>query len=164
MPSLIQMLFLAALPIIGMGVFFSSRFQASFSPLWSSAAPPQVKISQGLVVGTILDQNFPAPIDAFMGLPYAEAPVGERRFRRAVPLPKSNKTFKAQAYGPMYVLKVGFWRWLLIYLQMSRQAVAQRQKCSKQRGLHDCQHLQTKANGRWQESTRCGLHSRRRFQ
>lgn len=101
MPSLVQMLFLAALPIIGMGVFFSSWFQTSFSPLWNYPASPQVKISQGLVVGTILDQNFPAPIDAFMGLPYAEAPVGERRFRRAVPLPESNKTFKAQDYSPM---------------------------------------------------------------
>ncbi|KAG4420223.1 hypothetical protein IFR04_006601 [Cadophora malorum] len=101
MPSLIQMLFIAALPIIGVGVFFSSWFQTSFSPLWNSSALPQVKISQGLVIGTILDQNFPGPIDAFMGLPYAEAPIGDRRFRRAVPLPNSNQTFKAQAYGPI---------------------------------------------------------------
>ena len=118
MPSLIQMLFIAALPIIGVGVFFSSWFQTSFSPLWNSSALPQVKISQGLVIGTILDQNFPGPIDAFMGLPYAEAPIGDRRFRRAVPLPNSNQTFKAQAYGPMYVLVVSILGWLLNYLQI----------------------------------------------
>ncbi|MAD86143.1 MAG: hypothetical protein CL912_24550 [Deltaproteobacteria bacterium] len=130
MPSLIQMLFLATLPIIGMGIFFSSWFQASFVPLWNSPVLPQVKISQGLVVGMILDQNFPAPIDAFMGLPYAEAPVGDRRFRRAVPLPESSKTFKAQAYGPMYVLIVFLPGSLLNFLQMSRQATARWQKCT----------------------------------
>ena len=112
------------------GCLFSSWFQTSFSPLWNSSALPQVKISQGLVIGTILDQNFPGPIDAFMGLPYAEAPIGDRRFRRAVPLPNSNQTFKAQAYGPMYVLVVSILGWLLNYLQMSWQTTAQRQKCT----------------------------------
>ena len=70
------------------------------------------------------------PIDAFMGLPYAEAPVGDRRFRRAVPLPESSKTFKAQAYGPMYVLIVFLPGSLLNFLQMSRQATARWQKCT----------------------------------
>ncbi|EKD19761.1 uncharacterized protein L3040_001893 [Drepanopeziza brunnea f. sp. 'multigermtubi'] len=99
MPSTVQILFLAALPILGVAVFFT-WVQTSFSPLWdTSSSAPQVKISQGLVVGTILDNKFPAPIEAFMGLPYSQPPTGERRFRRAVPLPESDKTFKAQEYG-----------------------------------------------------------------
>jgi triacylglycerol lipase len=62
-----------------------------------------VRISQGLVIGMVLDNKFPAPIEAFMGLPYAQAPTGDRRFRRAVQLAESNNTFKAQNYGPMFV-------------------------------------------------------------
>ena len=58
---------------------------------------------QGLVIGTILDDNFPAPIEGFLGLPYAQSPVGERRFRRAAPLPASNETLQATKYGPMQV-------------------------------------------------------------
>ncbi|XMA16453.1 hypothetical protein WAI453_009244 [Rhynchosporium graminicola] len=101
MPSPAQMIFLAALPIIGMYVYFSTWFRDYFPPTWNPPLLPQVKIAQGLIVGTVLDHRFPAPIDAFMGLPYAEAPIGQRRFRRAVPLPRSNRTIKAQAYGPI---------------------------------------------------------------
>ena len=62
---------------------------------------PEVKLPQGLVVGTVLDHGFPTAVEAFMGLPYAQAPTGDRRFRRAVPLPDSISKFEAKSFGPM---------------------------------------------------------------
>lgn len=109
MPLIISLSFLTALPIVGIAIFWSSWFgdlNNSVFPAWTSSVTPQVKLSQGLVIGTVLDNKFPAPIDAFMGLPYAQSPTGDRRFRRAFPLPDSNLTFRAQKYGPMYALKV----------------------------------------------------------
>jgi len=107
MPSIVQVLFLGALPVIGIAIFWTSWIQeftnSHLSKWYNFSSFPQVKISQGIVVGTILDNKFPAPIEAFMGLPYAQAPTGDRRFRRAVPLAESNHTFKAQKYGPMFV-------------------------------------------------------------
>lgn len=100
------MLFLTALPILGLAVLWPSWLQditSQFFPSWTSdlAVIPRVKLSQGLVIGTVLDDKFPGIIEAFMGLPYAQSPTGDRRFRRASPLPESNTTFKAQGYGPI---------------------------------------------------------------
>lgn len=112
MPPIFRTLFLISVPILGVAIFGSTWLQDFFStstivPFWKaeSTSPPQVKISQGLVVGKILDGGnyFPEPIEAFMGLPYAQAPIGDRRFRRAVQLPESNDTFNAHAYGPTSV-------------------------------------------------------------
>lgn len=109
MPAFQQFLLLTALPVIGVAVFWRSwllELATPFLSTWSSdlIISPQVMLSQGLVIGTALDHKFPAPIDAFMGLPYAKAPTGDRRFRRAVSLPASNATFQAKKYGPMYDL------------------------------------------------------------
>ncbi|KAE8452649.1 hypothetical protein EG329_013908 [Mollisiaceae sp. DMI_Dod_QoI] len=103
MPSLSFWL-LTAVPIIGLAVFWSSWLQDVTDlifPSWNSSESPQVKLSQGFVIGTVLDEKFPVPIEAFIGLPYAQPPTGERRFRRAFPLPESNATIKAQKYGPI---------------------------------------------------------------
>jgi acetylcholinesterase len=106
MPSSAQ-IFLVSLSVIGLAIFWSSWLQGPtrpFVPGWSQLLKgPQVKIAQGYVVGTILEKNFPGPVEAFMGLPYAQPPTGNRRFRRAEPLPESDVTFKAQEYGPMSV-------------------------------------------------------------
>lgn len=105
MPSLFT---LALLPLIGLALFYSSPFLqdliAPYTALWNASSPPPsgpaVRIPQGLVVGTVLDNGFPTPVEAFMGLPYAQPPTGERRFRAAVPLPESNgTTFEAKQYG-----------------------------------------------------------------
>lgn len=106
MPSLAQTLYLAAFPIIAVAVLWTPLSQNLQIPWSFSTNDPQVRLSQGLVVGTVLDNKFPAPIEAFMGLPYSQPPTEDRRFRRAVPLPASNDTFKAQSYGPMYVCNV----------------------------------------------------------
>jgi acetylcholinesterase len=105
MPWLFQTLFLAALPIIGVAIFWFPWLQdvpTSLFPAWNELiSSPQVRLPQGLIIGTVLDNKFPAPIEGFMGLPYAQPPIGDRRFRRALPVPRSNKAFEANKYGAM---------------------------------------------------------------
>lgn len=67
------------------------------------AAPstrPSVTLPQGQVLGVQLKQDFPVTINAFLGVPYALPPVGERRFRPASKLPNSTKIIDASKYGP----------------------------------------------------------------
>lgn len=113
MSPFIHTLFFAASPIIGIAIVWSLFFQditTSVFPLWNKTPKnPQVTLAQGIVIGTILDHKFPAPIEAFMGLPYAQPPTGDRRFRRAIALPESNQTFKAHSYGPMYEITRRAW-------------------------------------------------------
>lgn len=103
MPSLVQVLLLIAVPILGIAIFFSSQLQDAtdvvFDTLGLVSSGPQVKLLQGTILGTVLDDKFPAPIEAFLGLPYAQSPTGERRFRRPVPLSASNETVRAKRYG-----------------------------------------------------------------
>ena len=107
MLSLRQQVLLIAFPALLVAIFWSSLFQdASLRSRISSLdvlsfSSPRVSIKQGHVVGTLLTRNFPAPVEAFMGLPYCQPPTGDKRFRAAAPLPASNKTFKAFKYGPM---------------------------------------------------------------
>ncbi|RAH70187.1 putative extracellular lipase [Aspergillus aculeatinus CBS 121060] len=61
---------------------------------------PRVAISQGTVVGTTLTDTLNHPVDAFRGIPYAVPPVGDRRFRRAVPVNASDELVDASRYGP----------------------------------------------------------------
>ncbi|PYH86843.1 carboxylesterase, partial [Aspergillus uvarum CBS 121591] len=61
---------------------------------------PRVAISQGTVVGTTLTHTLNHPVDAFRGIPYALPPVGDRRFRRAVPVNASDEFIDASRYGP----------------------------------------------------------------
>ncbi|CAK3925486.1 carboxylesterase family [Lecanosticta acicola] len=60
----------------------------------------QVQLKQGTYLGQVLPEaNRPVPIEAFLGIPYALPPVGERRFARPVPVPESNETFQATEYS-----------------------------------------------------------------
>ena len=63
--------------------------------------PPSVTLVQGRVVGTQLKDTFPQPVDAFLGVPYALPPVGDRRFRPAFKVPSSSDTIYASKYGPV---------------------------------------------------------------
>lgn len=60
---------------------------------------PVVTLTQGRVEGTFLSQDLPHPIEAFRGIPYAQPPTSQRRFRHLKPLPASNKTIRAYDYG-----------------------------------------------------------------
>jgi triacylglycerol lipase len=71
---------------------------------WSIETSPKVESSQGTIVGTVLDSlNHPVPIEAFLGIPYAQPPVGDLRFAKPVPVTGSNSTFQATEYSPRWV-------------------------------------------------------------
>ncbi|KAL3223136.1 hypothetical protein MRX96_027741 [Rhipicephalus microplus] len=55
---------------------------------------PQVRIDSGLVVGTRVPADG-TEVDAFLGIPYAEPPIGELRFRRPRPVPSWEGTYNA---------------------------------------------------------------------
>lgn len=60
---------------------------------------PAVTLAQGTVVGTQLEQTSPHPVDAFLGVPYALPPVGDRRFKPAVQVTNSTDTIDASRFG-----------------------------------------------------------------
>nr|XP_037278505.1 acetylcholinesterase-like [Rhipicephalus microplus] len=55
---------------------------------------PRVRIDSGLVVGTRVPADG-TEVDAFLGIPYAEPPIGELRFRRPRPVPSWEGTYNA---------------------------------------------------------------------
>ena len=57
---------------------------------------PLVSIPQGAYRGRPAEQN----VVAFLGVPYAQAPVGDRRWREAVPVEGSDAIVDAIAFGP----------------------------------------------------------------
>ncbi|KAL3462235.1 Alpha/Beta hydrolase protein [Aspergillus heterothallicus] len=62
---------------------------------------PSVTLPQGKIVGIQLNDDFPQPVDAFLGIPYAQPPVGDLRFRPAVKVAPSTETLDASEYGPI---------------------------------------------------------------
>ncbi|GJC97868.1 extracellular lipase [Colletotrichum higginsianum] len=79
-------------------VYFPSARQHLFG---SHDAHPTVRIKQGIVVGKLLnDGKIPAPVEGFLGIPYALPPINDLRFRPAVPVPKGNGTLEAFYMGP----------------------------------------------------------------
>ncbi|KAK6215627.1 carboxylesterase [Colletotrichum tabaci] len=64
-------------------------------------ARPSVTLTQGTVVGTVLTENLPRPVEAFKGIPYALPPTGDRRFRAPAPVKPSTETIDASEWGPV---------------------------------------------------------------
>ena len=65
-----------------------------------TSTEPSVGLRQGKFVGTVLNDAFPQNIEAFLGIPYAQPPIGSRRFRPAVPVNNSTTVFNATKFGP----------------------------------------------------------------
>ncbi|KAI1848519.1 hypothetical protein JX265_013802 [Neoarthrinium moseri] len=61
---------------------------------------PVVVLRQGTVKGIKQDGGFPHPVEAFLGVPYAAPPVGDRRFRPPERVDSSNDVVDASKYGP----------------------------------------------------------------
>ncbi|KAL3444554.1 Alpha/Beta hydrolase protein [Aspergillus insuetus] len=62
---------------------------------------PSVTLPQGKVIGIQINDDFPQSVDAFLGIPYAQPPVGDLRFRPAVKIAPSTETIDASKYGPI---------------------------------------------------------------
>ncbi|KAK7460527.1 hypothetical protein VKT23_009247 [Stygiomarasmius scandens] len=77
------------------------QFALRTSPV-STQDVPSVTISSGTTyIGTILkEDSWPQAIEAFRGIPYTLPPTGDRRFREAMPIEKTNETVEAKAFGP----------------------------------------------------------------
>ena len=91
---------LAAIPVI---VAALVAYAPSLQSLFTSSNPT-VTIAQGTIIGREIDDGtYPAPLEGFMGIPFALPPVMERRFRPAVPVPDGNGTLEAFYMGPRCV-------------------------------------------------------------
>lgn len=65
-----------------------------------SSDQPTVILAQGKVIGTIRKGTAPQSVDAFLGVPYALPPVGERRFKPAERVFASTQSIDATKFGP----------------------------------------------------------------
>ncbi|KAK6857242.1 acetylcholinesterase precursor [Apiospora arundinis] len=68
-----------------------------------SETRPRVTLPQGIVVGVRQKGAYPNPVDAFLGIPYALPPTGDRRFRPPVPVEEDasgEKVIDASRFGP----------------------------------------------------------------
>ncbi|TPX17784.1 uncharacterized protein E0L32_002885 [Thyridium curvatum] len=62
---------------------------------------PLVRLPQGQILGIRKEEALPRPVDAFLGVPYAQPPTGDRRFRAPAKLPSApDSIVDASAYGP----------------------------------------------------------------
>jgi acetylcholinesterase len=67
---------------------------------YESSALPTVTISQASLVGKIIEDDFPVPVEAWLGIPYAQSPINSLRFAKPQSLAPSNETFSADKFGP----------------------------------------------------------------
>ncbi|KAK8102470.1 alpha/beta-hydrolase [Apiospora sp. TS-2023a] len=74
------------------------------SAMQDSESRPRVTLPQGTVVGVTQHGAYPKPIDAFLGIPYAQPPTGDRRFRPPVKVEAitagEEKVIDASQFGP----------------------------------------------------------------
>lgn len=70
-------------------------------PIMAGSSRPSVILAQGRLTGIQLKETFPQTVDAFLGIPYALPPVGERRFRPAEKVAVSTEKIDGSKYGPM---------------------------------------------------------------
>ena len=64
---------------------------------------PSVRLRQGTVVGKVLSNSYPVSVEAFLGIPYALPPTGDRRFRLPEPVKSGGDKFDATSYGYRWV-------------------------------------------------------------
>lgn len=61
---------------------------------------PCIFLPQGRVLGKQIVDDLPRPVEAFLGIPYALPPIGDRRFRPPVKVPpNSDAVIEAVAFG-----------------------------------------------------------------
>jgi hypothetical protein len=62
--------------------------------------PPTVTLRQGKLTGRLVSTSSPWSAEAFLGVPYALPPTGDRRFRAPVPVASGKGNIRATSYGP----------------------------------------------------------------
>lgn len=62
-------------------------------------APPEVQTSSGSLVGVRL-RSESGEVEAYLGIPFAESPIGERRFKKPVPVSPWRGVFQANRMHP----------------------------------------------------------------
>jgi acetylcholinesterase len=67
---------------------------------YESSALPTVTISQASLIGKVIEDDFPVPVEAWLGIPYAQSPIDSLRFAKPQPIAPSNETFSADKFGP----------------------------------------------------------------
>lgn len=65
--------------------------------IFSAATYASVHIANG-TVGGVIDDN--SGVEKFLGIPFAEPPIGDRRLRQAAPLEQPFGTLEADKFGP----------------------------------------------------------------
>jgi len=80
------------------------QFALRISPASTQDVPSATIPGGTTYIGTILKEDpWPQAIEAFRGIPYTLPPTGDRRFREAMPIEKTNETVEAKAFGPRWV-------------------------------------------------------------
>lgn len=73
---------------------------AILGAFYPASSVPTITIPQGTYRGrTIQRADFPKPVDAFLGIRYAQPVIGDLRFARPVAVPPSNATYDASEFG-----------------------------------------------------------------
>lgn len=105
--SFLQRIFVIASLCVAVLALTAPKWQVLLQdnlPAWAPSfiqSQPRVVIEQGTIIGTVLGgDGLDKPIEAFLGIPYALPPTGDKRFRPAVPLNASSETFFATNFGP----------------------------------------------------------------
>lgn len=65
----------------------------------ASNTRPSVKLPQGEILGIQMEDGFPHPIDAFLGIPYAMPATGENCFKPAQKIEESRGIIDGSKYG-----------------------------------------------------------------
>lgn len=60
---------------------------------------PSVQLPQGFLLGIQMEEGFPHPLDAFLGIPYAMPPTGDKRFKPAQKVGVSRDVIDGSKYG-----------------------------------------------------------------
>ena len=89
------------LGFLSVSVLIVAYFWDLHKPVQLALSTPRVLLRQGTIIGKFLNDGFPEPIEAFLGIPYALPPTGSRRFRPLEELPNSTETIQAKEYGPV---------------------------------------------------------------
>lgn len=68
-----------------------------FLGFWAYATCASIQTANGTVHGVVDNEH---GVEKFLGVPFAEPPIGDLRLRQAVPLKQPFDTFEADSFGP----------------------------------------------------------------